>query len=240
MKEKLKNELEKLKKMTFKQKMQYIWEYYKIAILVIIFAVIFVATLIRDTGQNNPDAIHIAMCDMLPTGLLGDDADSEITSEEAINQSFISYTGMDTPKKLPLSIDTSYSLNISDGYMASMMRQKLIASLGSQMIDVMIGSEDAVKEFGAMNTFLDVRDYLPEETVSALDEKGLICKAMITPDAESGGEPYEIYYGIKADGMTVLTDAGYLTEGCTAALTGNPEKLENAKKVMAMLVESIK
>lgn len=240
MKEKLKKELEKLKKMTFKQKLQYIWEYYKIGILVILFAAVFIGMLIRDMGKNNPDAVHIAMCDMLTTGLLSDDTDGEASSEAQLNDSFIAFWGMDTPKKLPLSVDTSYSLNVADDYMATMMRQKLIAALGAQMIDVMIGSEDGVKEFATMNAFVDIREYLSEETVSALESKNLICKAKVTPDSASGGEPYEVYYGVKADNMTVLTDAGYVTDGCAAAITGNPEKRKTAEKVMEMLVESIK
>lgn len=238
MKEKFKQELEKLKKMNFKQKLQYIWEYYKIGILVFIFAAVLIGAFIHSASKNNPDAIYIAMCDMLPTDALSN-GDEENIAEKNINESFINYMGMEMPKKLPLSIDTSYSLNFSDDYMSTMMHQKLVAALGAQMIDIMIGTETGMKDYGKMNAFLDIREYLSEETVADLDKKGLICKATVTPDAEDGLEPYEVFYGIKADGMTVLNEAGYITDGCVAALTGNPEKLETSVKVMEMLIDSL-
>ena len=59
------------------------------------------------------------------------------------------------------------------------------------------------------------------------------------PEEDDGLEPYEVYYGIKADDMTVLTDSGYVTDGCVVALTGNPEKLEQAVKVIEMLLDCL-
>ena len=238
MKEKFKQEIEKLKKMNFKQKLQYIWEYYKVAILIFLFAAVLIVMFIRNASNNNPDAVHIAMCDMLPTGVLSN-GDDEILAEEKINEHFVAYAGIEKPKKLPLSIDTSYSLNMTDDYMSTMMHQKLVAALGAQMIDIMIGTKNGMEDYGKMNDFLDVREYLPEETVSDLEKKGLICKATVTPEEDDGLEPYEVYYGIKADDMTVLTDSGYVTDGCVVALTGNPEKLEQAVKVIEMLLDCL-
>lgn len=239
MKEKLKKEIEKLKKLTFKQKVQYIWEYYKVGILIFIFAAIFIGMFISSAIKTNPDAAHVAVCDMLPYGLMGNDEDTELLAESKLNEAYVAYTGMEVPKKLPLSVDTSYSLNLADNYMSTMMRQKLIAALGAQMIDIMIGTETGIKDYGSMNAFLDLREYLPDETVNMLDEKGLICKSTITPDTEDGGKPYEVYYGIKVDDMTVLTDSGYVTEGCVAALTGNPDKLDISVQFIDMLIDSL-
>ncbi len=81
-------EIEKLKKMNFKQKLQYIWEYYKVAILIFLFAAVLIVMFIRNASNNNPDAVHIAMCDMLPTGVLSN-GDDEILAEEKINEHFV-------------------------------------------------------------------------------------------------------------------------------------------------------
>ena len=57
MKERFINELKKMKAMPFKQLISYIWDYYKIGIIVTVCVVIFFIALLRGILSNNPDAL---------------------------------------------------------------------------------------------------------------------------------------------------------------------------------------
>ena len=59
MKERFINELKKMKAMPFKQLISYIWDYYKIGIIVTVCVVIFFIALLRGILSNNPDALKI-------------------------------------------------------------------------------------------------------------------------------------------------------------------------------------
>ena len=192
MKERFINELKKMKAMPFQQLISYIWDYYKIGIIVTVCVVIFFIALLRGILSNNPDALKIMACNMLPSMTTSEE---EAHVEDTINQDYLNYTGKTAGSKPYIELDV----------------------------------------------YEDIRDYLPEDTVSALEEKDLICTATISPDTEAGEdfEPYDVWYGIKADGMTTLTEAGYDTEGIVIGIIAGTEKHDVAVEVMNMLIDDL-
>ena len=238
MKERFINELKKMKAMPFNQLMSYIWDYYKWSIIVTLCVLIFFIALLRGILSNNPGALKIMACNMLPSMTTSEE---EAQVEETINQDYLNYTGKTAGSKPYIEMDHSADLLIEDSYTASVMTQKVTASIGAQLVDILAGPEESILHYAQLNIYEDVRDYLPEETVSALEDQGLICKATISPDTESGEdfEPYEVWYGIKADGMTTLTEAGYDTEGIVIGIVSGTEKHDMAVEVMNMLIDDL-
>lgn len=238
MKEHIRNEFEKLKSMTFKKKVEYIWEYYKWGILAAVFIIFIAVSIITAMTRNNPNAVTIMACDFLPPMVSSED---EELAEEKLNDSFVSYTGMDKPSKPLINVDASVSLATGDDYMATMMRQKLIATLGAGAVDIMIGKEADMEEYASLNTFDDIRNYLSEDTVSMLEEKNLICKATVTPDEtdDTDTAPYEVYYGIKIDNSSVLKDAGYETAGSVVALIPHSDKYDISVQIVQMIIANL-
>lgn len=238
MKERFINELKKMKAMPFKQLISYIWDYYKIDIIVTVCVVIFFIALLRGILSNNPDALKIMACNMLPSMTTSEE---EAHVEDTINQDYLNYTGKTAGSKPYIELDHSADLLIEDSYTASVMVQKVTASIGAQLVDIFAGPQEGILHYAQLNVYEDIRDYLPEDTVSALEEKDLICTATISPDTEAGEdfEPYDVWYGIKADGMTTLTEAGYDTEGIVIGIIAGTEKHDVAVEVMNMLIDDL-
>lgn len=238
MKEQIQNELKKLKSLTFKKKVEYIWEYYKWGIIVSAFIISIVVSIITGIARNNPNAVNITACNLLPAMI---SSEEEELAEEKLNDSFIRYSGMDKPSKPVIDVDASVDLAAGDDYLSVMMRQKLIATIGAGAVNIMISNEASMKDYAALNIFEDIREYLPDATVAELEEKNLICKVTITPDEtdDTSAAPYELYYGIKTDNSSVLKEAGYEPLGSVTSLILNSDQRDTAVQIIEMLIDSL-
>jgi len=97
-KEKVRIEIAKLREMTFKKKVEYIWEYYKLQILGLIFAALIASTYINTWFINPPlqDYLYVAWIgnDPPPGGLgrLGDRLSRIVINPERQQVSITSYS----------------------------------------------------------------------------------------------------------------------------------------------------
>ena len=115
----IKEQKKKFKELTFSEKLQYIWEYYRLIIAAIIAVILIVASFIHAYIRNNYDTVcDIAVCDGKITGYDTDD--------DLLTTGFTSYLGIDG-KKERIHPDYSYTLeekfvlsqtNNLDGYMS--------------------------------------------------------------------------------------------------------------------------
>lgn len=144
-------ELEKLRKMSWGDRLWYIWEYYKIPILAFAGAVLLLASLIPSI-LNNTDPVF--SCYIVNSPIYGQSYDeftlgfrefAEIPAEERCDFD----SGM--------VIDWE---NSSTGYEYLM---KITAVIASKGLDVIVADEPTVLHFTKMAGYLDLEEFLPEQ-----------------------------------------------------------------------------
>ena len=98
----IKEQKKKFKELSFTEKLQYIWEYYRLIIAAVIAVILIVASFINAYIRNNYDTVcAIAVCDGKLTGYDSDD--------DILTKGFTEYLGIDG-KKERINIDYSYTL----------------------------------------------------------------------------------------------------------------------------------
>ena len=152
-KEKMQLEKEKLSKMNFKEKLAYIWEYYK-AVIFGVIAVIFIIGTIVNIHENAKyyDLVSIAVVDYAG---LQDVSPVEEDLKEALG------TG---DKYEKVSIDTSYSFgeNLENADYNTLM--KFTAVIAAQSMDVLICSQAVYDNYSKDDYFLDLSTLFDEAT----------------------------------------------------------------------------
>ncbi|NLG04070.1 MAG: hypothetical protein GX567_09630 [Clostridia bacterium] len=170
----IKQEHKKLKFMTKQEKIQYIWEYYKLHIAVTIVAIIFLSLLIHDLIEGNKP-VHLYACLV--------NANMSTQTESTLLDDYIAYAGIDT-KKENTAIDMSMHIDLDSMDQVSLAyQQKIMALLSSKDLDVLIADNEMIQKYGEMEAFLDLESVLPEALKDELEKKGY---EYVTCKLESG------------------------------------------------------
>ncbi len=159
----IKEEQKKVKDMPLSGKISYIWDYYKLPIIIGIFVIIFIAVFIQDwIGNNKPvylDAVAL-------NTILDYDYDSDMATDLA------KYAGID-PKEYRVVIDTSMQIDLERNTQIGMAsEQKMLALFTAGEIDVMMAPEAVANFYAAEGAFSDVRTILSDDEIKALTDAG--------------------------------------------------------------------
>lgn len=176
----IKQEHKKVKDMTFKGKIKYFWDYYKIHTIVGILVIIGLAVFIRDYVKNNrPMYLDAIMINTIldynsPTNIVDDFAEYANVDRDAYN----------------LSIETGASISMEFNDEVSMATaQKIMALFQAKSIDLLIGPEEIIDYYASSDPYSNIHNFLTDEQIKTLTDNG-----------------YEIYYGV---GEGVVTPAGF-------------------------------
>ena len=148
-KEKRQNELKKLKSMTFKQKVGYIWTYYKG-----VFAGIIIACVIISIGvqmfQNSQlkSLLSIAVVDS------NYNHDEQV---EALQNDFLAYAGTGDKHEV---VDVDTSLLSGDDYNTVV---KMTVVMGAGTADMMFCGEETYKKYKQQEAFLSWKEILGDD-----------------------------------------------------------------------------
>ena len=148
-KEKRQNELKKLKSMTFKQKVGYIWTYYQG-----VFAGIIIACVIFSIGvqmfQNSQlkSLLSIAVVDS------NYNHDEQV---EALQNDFLAYAGTGDKHEV---VDVDTSLLSGDDYNAVV---KMTVVMGAGTADMMFCGEETYKKYKQQEAFLSWKEILGDD-----------------------------------------------------------------------------
>lgn len=148
-------EREKLSGLTWRQRLGYVWDYYKplmAAVLVVIFAVYLVVSIYHGMKQKEILNVYLLNCNSL-------DVDSEEMAAE-----FAEYLG-GTGKNEVITIDAGLELGDSDYAYASQI--KLMALMGSQQIDILLLEREQFDSFCEEEILMDLTDVLSQEQLEA-------------------------------------------------------------------------
>ena len=156
-------ETRKLKDMPLKKKAEYIWEYYKFHIIGTIAAIVFICVFVRDLRENKKPVF----LDMIVMN-----SDIAYTEDNPLRDDFIKYAGIDTDT-YNLSIDTGFVISDSGMDQLSLANsEKLMALFAAGAIDLLLGPDDLIDEYGAMNAYMDMEGILTPEIRAQLEKNG--------------------------------------------------------------------
>lgn len=236
LREKFNAEIKKLKGMTLKQKLDYIWGYYKIPIIVTVVAVIFVVSIVNNIRSINRNAINVII-----SGLPVENIEQ---AHQVINDAFRAYLGDEADEKDMVELDNTVTVGESvDDYTMVVMSQKLMAMVTAHSANMMIASKDSIIHFGEQGMFADLETILDADTYDKLNALGLLFTATI-PEDTTGGEttPATTYVcGIDISSLdnALLTEAGFMIGDDTAiAIPVNADNEDRALEFLDLLLNS--
>ena len=148
-KEKRQNELKKLKSMTFKQKVGYIWTYYKGVFAGIIIASVIISISVQ-MFQNSQlkSLLSIAVVDS------NYNHDEQV---EALQNDFLAYAGTGDRHEV---VDVDTSLLSGDDYNAVV---KMTVVMGAGTADMMFCGEETYKKYKQQEAFLSWKEVLGDD-----------------------------------------------------------------------------
>lgn len=156
----IKNELKKLKKMSFKDKCWYIKEYYKLHIIIFIIFTLISISLIKSTSKKPP---------ILTTVVINNYIEKE--NQNKIYNDFYKYINMDQMNNT-WNFNTSININIRDperivGYEYIL---KLTALIASRSLDIIISDEHIMDYYINLEILKDLEQVLPKDLKNKLED----------------------------------------------------------------------
>lgn len=154
--EKLKEDLETIKTFSLRQKLRFIWEYYKTPIIAILAVIGIAFSLISTSlGQKNY-ALSGAMLNADPR---------DETAAPALAERFLSELALD-PEKFQVSINAGLTYVPNDKTQVESnytTMELLIAQMSGRFLDFLIGNEKTMTALAYSEFFVDLSTVLPAE-----------------------------------------------------------------------------
>lgn len=161
----IKEQRAKFKELSFKEKVQYIWQYYRLLIFAIILGALFVGSLAYSIIKNNYDTVcYIAVIDGKITG---GENDKDVLSTE-----FTKYLGIDGKKT---QIDMAYNFSLIEHEMdqeAYISSEKIYTMASTGSLDGYLAEYDYIDFFSSDREvfFYDLVDLFSEEELELLKD----------------------------------------------------------------------
>lgn len=159
-------ESEPVREMSFSEKAEYFWDYYKWAVIIpVIVIAIIVAFISSYINENKEPAIHIS----LMNGKMNE------ASDVTLGDDYASARNIDT-EKTPVSVESNlYQPEIMDAEAAANESavasiQKYDAMLKYGRTDVTITTSWVVEEYEAADAFVDLKEILPVTLYNDVEE----------------------------------------------------------------------
>ena len=163
----LKKEKKKLSRLSFGEKLQYIFDYYKFWILGVVVLVGLVWSVGSTILHNKPTGFYAMLLNAGGQDLSGQ-------ADEAAGEAFAEAAGLDDTKQKIL-VDTSATFNPNDQSQFSMAQNAKIAALyQSHEIDVMVADPGVFTYYALNGSFVDLRDVLDDETLAVYEAAGQV------------------------------------------------------------------
>lgn len=145
----VKEQKEKLKDMTFKQKLTYFWDYYKVHTIAAVLLLLIIGIFIRDTINAKDYAF---------TGILLNSYAME--AQEAVQEDFAGYAGIDTTV-YDCYIDTTSTLSYETMSQVDLaVSQRIIAMAQTKGVDVLVSDSAPFGNYARSMMFTDLRKEL--------------------------------------------------------------------------------
>lgn len=171
LKEQRQEESRKLKSMTFPQKLDYIWTYYKAPILITLSILILVIYTVHHLVTNNQESILYTMV------LNANGQDS--THGDDLFDTFLLEQGYNLDDYMVERNTSIYLTQTESGdYSDPQMFSALYTLLMSGSVDNVLASEDLVQIIAEAGYFMPLSEYLSEEEIAKYEEENRVLYAL--------------------------------------------------------------
>lgn len=211
------------KDMTFREKVEHIWEYYRIHIFVIIFVLFFVGSMLNHLVFNPPKEAGVFI------GFIGKYMDMEQAKvvQERLTEEIIQDPTNKTEAKLDLFMINPDSKELMEVNMAN--AQKLMAMLASKEIDILIADSASFGVYVKQQAFLPLTEVFTEEELKQWEENCLTGKSEEDTKAQ--------IYGIYLWDHPLLQELHFTAEKPVIGIVANTTRLEKAKETLRWFVK---
>ena len=196
------------KKLSAKQKLQYVWDYYKIHIIVTVVLICAIFSIIKTIKASNSADLYVAYVNVAV------DEDMTNALEDQSGLIISSY------RDLLITEDPSGE-NLQYAYASSM---KLMSAISAEKLDIIIGDSFAMDNANSSDYLLDPEEFIKANNPSLLDEfEPLFLR-------EDAGKPY----AIDISGFSPFSKAGY-TEPIYLGIIASYTNIESKLSLLSTL-----
>lgn len=171
----IREQRQKLKGKSPKEKLAYFWEYYKVPALIVLLVVIFGSDLIYNIVTKKAIVMEAAFVNMVTA----EDFDSE---QEAAG--FVTWAEID-PKEYEAVFDTGIYIDYDGGdeYTAVNI-QKVMAMISARALDVILADDSYLEQTADEGYYADLSEVLPEELLAQFEAEDKVLYRDIPEDGK--------------------------------------------------------
>ena len=223
LKEEAREEKEKLKHMSWKDRIWYIWEYYKFHMLFLLIAIMILwiigTALYRQSFTTR-----------LSIAIINDRSGGNSSSDPLM--AGLRET-LNCKKKDMIEINEGLFLDTNEETMsqysyASMV--KIAALVSGGMLDIMIADEATIRHYESVDAYMDLRNLLPETLYSQLEDQLLYTEA---------GDGQEIPVAVSLENSSLKDDTGIVMDPPYLAVISNTQHTEDLLSAISYLFRSL-
>lgn len=145
--------------MSFKEKLAYFWDYYKIHTIIAVLVIVFIIAFINSYRSNKPYAFYAVLLNAASTEENRDT--SVIWADE-----FQEYAGID-PEAYQVNIDANMAISDEGGSQYEVAnRQKMAAMMQIGDIHAIVADTETFESYAALETFYVLTDIFSEEELA--------------------------------------------------------------------------
>ncbi len=209
-------EKEKLRDMSFQDKLSYLWEYYKIHAIIGVAIVGFAVYIIHNIVTPNVET-------QLYAAILNNTIPDEIW--EQYKTDFTDQQQFD-PATEDVTLNSSFYMN-SDGEYAMNMSTVLTTYIGAGEIDIMIAPESEFKNYAYNDFFDDLSDQLPTDVYTKLADYVYV--------SDTSDNPQKKVVGIYLTDTKLFKENANNSDPYILGIVQNSSHKENAVEFLKMI-----
>ncbi len=209
-------EKQKLKDMSFQDKIGYLWDYYRIHAVVIIGVIALISYIIYEIITPNIETQFYA-------AIINNSISDEVWEQYDANLS--EYLDLD-PKTEDIQLNYNFYLNSNSEYTMS-MQQALTTYIAAGEVDVIIAPESTFKGYVYNGFFENISDQLPTDLYTSLADYVFISDTEEVPEKN--------VYGIYLTDSKLFAEHANNTDPYVLGILANATHKENAAEFLRML-----
>ncbi len=214
----IKRELETLRRLKGRQRMHYIWDYYKVPLFVLAMAALLIAASALFWSGNKQTALSVVLVN----------AYQETAGTDPLFTELLAASGKD-PEQEQIEVDANFKLRFNgateeDGYTI----QALAALFGMGGMDVFVANKEVFDPYVEKDGFENLELWLPPEVLKQNEHRLYRCT-----DTKGG----EIVAGVWMDENSPLLRRGYYPEPVLLGIASQAENIEMAVTITSLLLQ---
>ena len=213
-------EYSKLKDMSTKEKVEYVWEYYKIHIIAFVFACVIIGNILNTLWFNPQKEMFLQIT--FYDGFIDSDTLDSFSAhlEEALM----------TPEERETMRVTGVDLMINSGEPQVEMagRQRFIVMMAAREIDLLVISQEELVTLAPEGLLLPLHEIMSNSMIAQMSDK------LIYAHDEYG---VELVYGIMLDNNRLFESYGLFTQGKSLAVIINTQRNEAVRNSIEYIFE---